>query len=317
MEQPQYFQEIRPARGLYIKLGGGGEWEEDCMSESILRLGYQEADHDLCMQGFWDAIYQQLLDLGTKDKGAATRHVKQIKEFYTAPNDVLWITFHADWLWWCFSAPDITLLPDYSKTRVAIGGWNKIDIFGRPLEMSRLKGSLVSMQGFRGTICRVDQPEFVYLVNKINGRNPPELERTQEALNTLYREVEAIIHNLTWGDFEILVDLIFRQAGWQRLSRLGGTQKTIDLKLYSPITREKYAVQVKSTADKAVFEDYRNQSHAMEAGFARFYFVVHEPSHNLVKDLESDSYFKLIMPSDLARWVVEYGLTEWVISKAG
>lgn len=46
-------------------------------------------------------------------------------------------------------------------------------------------------------------------------------------------------------DFELLVELVFAQSGWQRISSSGGTQKTIDLELYLPSTKDYAFVQVK------------------------------------------------------------------------
>jgi hypothetical protein len=308
------FEPINPSRALYIKLGGRGMWEHDCIEQGTLRLGYNEIDHNLCIQGDWQAAHQYYVSRGG-DPGAATRHMKQIQEFYEAESDVLWITFHANRLWWCFSERVITLLADGTKVRSATEGWNSKDIKGNSLDMSRLKGSLLKVQAFQGTICNVRESD--YLINKINGKASPEVAEVESASTQLHQAIEAAIKSLTWGDFEILADMIFQRAGWQRVGPLGRTQKTIDLELYSPITRETYAVQVKSEADRATFDDYRARYSEME-GFARFYFVVHSPAKNLTKEADyADDDFELILPGDIAEWVVQYGLTDWVIAKAG
>ncbi len=126
------------------------------------------------------------------------------------------------------------------------------------------------MQGFRGTICTVKEAK--YLVNKINGIEPVEVKEADAALLQLQEKVEAIIRSLTWQDFEMLIDLIFRQAGWQRVSVLGGTMKTLDLELISPITNERYGVQVKAKADLSVFEKYKMEGMNDMQGFTKFYF---------------------------------------------
>jgi hypothetical protein len=77
-----------------------------------------------------------------------------------------WITFYANKLWWCFSNPIITLLPDKTKTRPVIGKWSDKDINGNVLLASNLSGKLLMTQGFRGTICSV--PERKYAIGKIN-----------------------------------------------------------------------------------------------------------------------------------------------------
>jgi hypothetical protein len=116
-------------------------------------------------------------------------------------------------------------------------------------------------------------------------------------------------------DFEILVDLIFRQAGWQRVSVLGETQKLIDLDLLSPVTSERYAVQVKSKANRAEFESYKQKFADMQ-GYTRCYFVVHTPSTDLVEAKAPTDTIKLLQPKDVARLAAKYGLADWVIDKA-
>ncbi|HKP38428.1 MAG TPA: restriction endonuclease, partial [Pyrinomonadaceae bacterium] len=278
-----------------------------------LRLGYQEATHQLCLQRDWDAVRQELKAI-RKDVGAATRDTKQIRLFYESDETVLWVTFFGDLLYWCFSKPEITLLPDHSKTRPVIGQWRSTDINGHLLQKYQLSGKLTSMEGFRGTICSVK--ELDYLVNRINGTLSTETQEAVNALELLEQKIEPLIRGLHWKDFEILVDLIFRQAGWQRVGVLGGTEKTIDLDLLSPITSERYAVQIKSTAGLADFENYQRRFEDMQ-GYNRLYFVVHTPSDDLVEaEMKSTHEIELLLPAKIAHLVVKYGLADWLSTKA-
>lgn len=304
---------INPSKALYIKLGSSGQWEHECIHETqSLRLGYIEVDHNICLRGERDKVAEQCKPFRS-DAGAITRDVNQIRKFYEAGEDVLWVTFHANMLWWCFSRPEVTQLPDKTKIRPVVGEWKCTDIKGHPLQMDQLSGSLLSMQGFRGTICSVR--EFNYLINKINGTMSKEVEEAQATLSELEKKLEVIIQNLHWKDFEILINLIFRQAGWQRVSHLGGTQKTLDLDLLSPITGDRYGVQIKSEASLANFKDYQRQFEDMQ-GYSKFYFVVHSPSSDL-KNIMEHNDFELILPHEVARLAIKYGLTEWIIAKAG
>jgi hypothetical protein len=170
------------------------------------------------------------------------------------------------------------------------------------------------MEGFRGTICSVK--EFDYLVHKINGKLSAETQEAVKALENLERKIETLVRNLHWKDFETLVDLIFRQAGWQRVGILGGTEKTIDLDLLSPITSERYAVQIKSRAGRAEFENYQRRFTDMQ-GYNRLYFVVHTPSRDLVEAGTTVSgEIELLLPDKIAHLTVKYGLADWVNSKA-
>lgn len=229
---------------------------------------------------------------------------------------MLWVTYYKHALWWCFAKPFVEKLTDDTKTRRVAGKWRNTDICGRPLSMSSLSGKLLSMQGFRGTICQVKERD--YLLAKINAEESPEVDAAKASLNQLCRDIETVIRRLTWQDFEILVDLIFRQAGWQRVSAVGATIKSLDLDLISPITAERYGVQVKSKADGKLFELYRKQRLADMQGFTRFYFAVHSPSSDLLDGAPSDDDdVQLLLPSDIARLSVLYGLAGWVIEKAG
>ena len=133
-----------------------------------------------------------------------------------------------------------------SKTRNVAGKWNDCDIEGNPLIKARLSGKLLAVQGFQGTICSVKEQD--YLLHKINATSEPHVAEAQTAQENLITALIPIIKNLHPNDLEILTDLIFRQAGWQRTGVAGKTEKDIDLDLLSPITEERIAIQVKSRA---------------------------------------------------------------------
>ena len=176
--------EINPSDVYYIKLGRGGKWEHESIKENqILKFGYSKISHELCLRGEWDEIRE----------------------------DVIWITFHANLLWWCFSKPEITTIERDKKIRPVIDKWRCTDINDYELRTDRLRGSLVSIQAFRGTICSVKDAEYV--INKINGKTPDYVEKAHKTLRKLSNRLEEVIKHLDWKDFEILIDLIFRQAG--------------------------------------------------------------------------------------------------------
>ena len=306
---------ISPSRALYIKLGRGGKNAKECIQNRTLRLGFIEADHQSCLQGDWDRVREQLAHI--QNEGTRTRAVNQIRDFYEAREDVLWIIFHGGRLWWCHSEPEITLKDDNTKTRPVIGQWKNSSIREEPLSMDRLSGKLLAVQRYQGTICSVHA--FDYLVNRINGTLPPQVKEAEEAYSNLMTKLEPLIRDLHWRDFETLMDLIFRQAGWQRLGKAGGPQKTIDLDLFVPITAKRYAVQIKSQAGRRAIEEYRKRFETLKGDYDGFYFVVHSPSDDL-DDIPQDDHtpkVKLMLPKDIAQQAVQYGLAEWIINKAG
>jgi hypothetical protein len=305
---------ISAKRALFIKLGEGGMWESDCLRDSILRFGYQEIPHEVCDSGDWSEVERLALGF-SKDKGAATRHVNQVREFYKADDRVLWITFHSDRLWWCFSDPRVTRLEGNEKARGVIGKWRDCDIEGERLLKGRLSGRLLAVQKFQGTICSVS--ELDYLLHKINGTVEPHVADAQRALEKLQEALIPIIQNLHEKDLEILTDLVFRQAGWQRVGVSGGTEKDIDLDLISPVTCERIAVQVKSKANAAVWRAYRKKFADMR-GFSRFYFVTHSPDKDLQKavSVADDQDFIFWGVDQLASQAIRGGLTGWLLDKA-
>lgn len=308
--------EINPSNVYYIKLGRGGKWEQESIKEKqILKFGYSKISHDLCLRGEWDKIREDWKKRREHD-GALTRDINQVRKFYEAGENTLWITFHANLLWWCFSKPDISTTERNKKTRPVIGKWNCTDIKGNELRTDRLRGSLVSIQAFRGTICSVKDAEYV--VNKINGKTPEYVEKAHKTLQKLSSRLEEVIRHLDWKDFEILIDLIFRQAGWQRVANLGGSQKTIDLDLISPVTKRRYAVQVKSQADLATFKNYIRQFKDMQ-GYYQIYFVVHSPSEDLksYNDKEESDTFnvELLLTNRIAELALKLGLVNWILDK--
>ena len=91
-------QAVRADQALYIKLGRGGQWEEECLSDGTLRFGYREMPHELAASGRWDDVHQERTS-SRGSQGAATSDTTQIRFFYEAPDDTLWVTFSGHHLW--------------------------------------------------------------------------------------------------------------------------------------------------------------------------------------------------------------------------
>lgn len=303
---------INPQKILFIKLGAGGEYENDCIEKAqTLRLGYIEVDNDLCRNGNWEAVHNYFTQQEKTKSSVATSHTNQIKQFYEEGEQTLWLTFYGNRLWWCFSKPDITLLSDKTKIRPVIGKWSDKDINGKGLVASNISGKLLKTQGFRGTICAVAEDK--YALAKINGEKLNEVVEVEDAINVLKEKLSKLIVHLQWRDFEILIDLIFRQAGWQRVGANGETQKTLDLDLLSPVTGEKAIVQIKSQSNLDEFKDYREKFDNM--GYDKFFYVVHSPEPDLLS-YKNETDIMLYFNDKVTDWTIAAGLVEWVINKA-
>lgn len=307
---------IKANKVLFIKLGQGGLYEKECIEQSqILRLGYIEVDHHLCLDGNWDKVHDYFTTEGNSKSFVATSHSNQIKQFYEEDEKTLWITFYANKLWWCFSKPEITLLADKTKTRPVIGKWSDKDVNGNVLLGSNISGKLLKTQGFRGTICSV--PEEKYALAKINCEQMKEVVEVEQALFELKSKLILLIQNLQWKDFETLVDLIFRQAGWQRVSELGKTQKTLDLELLAPVTGERAIVQIKAQSNLKEFLDYEEKFVPMNNDYDKFFFVLHTDKNNSIRTYEENEVtaVKIYLVDKVAELTISAGLVEWVIKK--
>ena len=174
-----------------------------------------------------------------------------------------------------------------------------------------ISGKLLKTQGFRGTICSV--PAEKYALAKINCEQMKEVVEVEQAMFNLKTKLTFLIQNLQWKDFETLVDLIFRQAGWQRVGDTGKTQKTLDLELFAPVTGERAIVQIKAQSDLPQFLGYQDQFATMN-DYDKFFYVVHTAKNNLT-NYQNDTETKLYLVDKVAELTISAGLVEWVIKK--
>lgn len=297
----------------YIKLGDGGKWERYCIEEQqALRLGYESPHHQESLSGDWDTVRNFWLSARNGNKGAASRDLNQIRDFYELSESDIWITFYRRKMYWCHAHKEVHELEDGSRIRNVIGSWSCFDKNGSPLSIENIDGRITKVQGYRGTICGVELPD--YLLRKINGEVQPEIQSTKEALVALKLNIEDLIKGLWWNDFELLVDLIFSQSGWQRISVLGKTEKDIDLDVFSPVTQKRAFVQVKSTATANQIQSYReifNQYHQYD----EMYFVFHTFSGSLENLNIDDPRVAVWDISRVADLVINAGLIDWLLAK--
>jgi hypothetical protein len=303
---------ISPSEVRFIKLGKGGMWEEGCIEGSppTLQFGFNSPCHQACLSGDWQSVEAYWRE---EAPGEATKIVNQIKDFYTLGADALWITFYKRKLYWCMADPEVVeLTPGGSRIRRALNGWRYTDLAGHTLFTDGLSGRLTQVQGFRGTICRVHERD--YLLSRLNGDVLPDVQTASEDLAALKRSVMPLIQRLNWKDFELLVDLIFSRAGWQRLSPLGKTEKSIDLELMLPVTGDRAFVQVKSAATLQDLRDYVAAYRKTEQ-LQQMFFVVHTANTDLYEYARQEGVTVMGL-TELAAFVVDSGLTQWLIQKA-
>lgn len=317
------FEKIKPTNIRFIKLGVNGCWEEKSITkENVIRLGYEfkpETNmHEECLNDRWDKCREYCIEHWSKDSGAVTRHVNQIRDFYTLDENTLWITFYGRKLYWAFCDSTVHLDEDQTRWRKVKsngGKWSCLDRNGKELTIDNLDGRVTKVQAYRGTICGVEMED--YLIRRINGEVIEEITEAENSYDTLINSVEKLIKGLWWSDFELLTDLVFSKLGWQRYSVLGKTEKGIDLDLYSPSTQKRVFVQVKSYTDRKQLDEYvsKFQSEYKNYGYSEMYYVYHSGLENINEKQYQDKEVKLINSRKIAELVISAGLVKWLIKK--
>lgn len=298
----------------FIKLGNKGAWEKECIENGTIRLGYDSTPHKLCLARDWIAVKKHWLSERSGKEGAASNDVSQIRAFYELKEDDIWVTIYLRRMYWCHAEETVTELSDGSRVRKVIGSWKCEDDKGHALLIDNIDGQVTMVQGFRGTICRVHEEE--YLIRKIKGDIQPEIEAAHLAVTNLKKNISALIKGLWWGDFELLVELIFSRLGFQRMSILGKQGKDIDIDLYSPLSGKRAFVQVKSntsldeiTRYYDIFKEYK------KCGlYAEMFYAYHSGPDKTATGINDSavSFFDLDKITDL---VIQTGLIDWVINK--
>ena len=291
----------------FIKLGTGGDWEAQCLKDGTLKFGYRETPHDACVAGDWARI-QKVWEEIRGDAGTAKRDANQIRTFYEADENSIFITFNGGLLYWCRPKGPVQVLQDGRHRRNTLHGWHCTTTGGKKLTTDTLSGALLKVQMFRGTICQVKQTE--YFLRKLNDELSPEVGAAEDAERAHILALIDLMRLLTWQDFELLVDLVFSSSGWRRVGVVGRTVKTVDLELILPTTEERAFVQVKSQASQKSFEEYRNR--LLESpGYDRMFFVWH--TGDVLPD-ETKSV-RQVGPARLAKMVLDAGLSSWLREK--
>jgi hypothetical protein len=303
---------INPSAVKFIKLGERGKWQNYCIEvDHTIRLGFESNQHQECLDKNWMPVRSFWLSERNGNERQATNDLREIQAFYELPSTVLWITFHNRLLYWCFAEEKVTELDDGSRVRKAINGWSCKSLAGETLHVENIDGRVTKVQGYRRTICNVDRAD--YLIRKIRGNEQPEVFEAKDAFDTLCNKAAVLIEGLWWHDFEVLADLIFTRAGWQRVSVLGKTEKDIDLDLLSPVTNRRAFVQVKSSANYDAFND--SVSFFRNSGiYDEMYFVVHTIEDKRLVAQSVDGVTVLDI-DDIAKLSINSGLMTWLIKK--
>ena len=102
-------------------------------------------------------------------------------------------------------------------------------------------------------------------------------------------------------------------GGWQRISRVGGTQADTDLVVEQPTTGETAFVQVKSKATQAVLDDYIGRFHRRKT-YDRLFFICHSPAGTL--SVNDTAGVHIWAGDRLADAAVKAGLFDWLTERS-
>lgn len=222
---------------------------------------------------------------------------------------------------WAFAEPEVhyrggEAVSAGTRYRVARGEWRDHDINGSILNLDRLSTRLTRLAAYQRTICGLDVEQEQLCLRYINATVNDEQLAVVTARDELRERLMVLIERLSWRDFEQLVDLAFSRLGWLRVSALGETGKDIDLIVQQPLTGERIAVQVKSSATQAVVNDYAARL-ALRSPDERIMLVCHSPVGSLVAPPGIDGRrIELMLGNDIMDLAIRTGLIDWIVGLA-
>lgn len=293
----------------YIKLGQAGNFEEKCLNEGLMRIGYASVPHEVALRGDKNEISNIYISEG-KSKGTATGFTNNILDFYQDDEHTLWITFSNGFLYWCTACAEVFIDADYGKIRRCVNGWNKCSLKGKPLRISELSGALTKTAGYRGTICAVEKDIAEYVLRQIKGEVSPLITEISETRKNLQKLTLKSIKLLQPNDFELLVDLIFSGNFWQRVGYVGSTQKTVDMEVVQPFMNYRAFIQVKSTTTQQELNMYVEDFKKRDDDF--MFYVYHSSDQVLTCNEQG---VRLVDCDKLAQFTIESNLLGWLVKK--
>jgi len=330
---------LDPATIRYIKLGRAGGLEERCIKEGICYIGFgtdqteifdlacqaNRSGAEACWGALWDALYQRESDRSEQQrKTAASQARNQIRSFYSAGNETLWVTFHDGRLY--YATLDKSFEPHKSSSdggsfRRVLGEWKCTDANHKVLSNESLSGQITKTQLFKGTSCDISGAPREYLLRRLNGEQHTYISAIEKARVSLEAGIAEAIKALTPQDFELLTELVFSRTH-RRVSSTGKVQKFVDIVFENPIVidgkAETICVQVKSKTSISELREYLADTQRIT--YERFYYVFHTSS-DLTEDFELPAEHQkgvqILGVQSLASLVVETGLITWLTNKAG
>jgi hypothetical protein len=158
---------IAPTTGRLICLGERQSWARRAIDTDTLRFGVPSEPHDLCFAGDWDGAKKSLVRAG-KAGQKASELTGQLRTFYTAGLETLWITRVKEHLWWGFAEPEVIDLRGSGDNMGVVarrvrGGWSCHSLRGRELLLAELRPRFKVLRS-SNPFCRLDELDDIFAV---------------------------------------------------------------------------------------------------------------------------------------------------------
>lgn len=177
--------------------------------------------------------------------------------------------------------------------------------------MDNLPGTVTATAGFRATTC--EPSAAAQILRIIRGEIDPDVAAAKDAGDAFEQAVLALVRRLGPKDFELLVDLILARSGWVRIAKIGGSREGIDVECENPAIGEIAFVQVKSTADQRVLDDYMCRFSERRDRYQRMIFAVHTEKSQFV--VPPNEPVQVWNGRHIANLAVKLGLSDWVANR--
>jgi hypothetical protein len=305
-----------PTSVRYVKNGPAGRWWQEAKANGQIHLGWKNTPKELLLKPDFSEI-ERLLRAEFADRPGATQDFKALKTLLDAPSKHIWITFEDGCLWWCTVADGATVNPDGEGDYRGNfwldcdRPWSNKSIKGKLLVKRDLPGVATSTAGFRATVC--EPRGWQSILRIIGGEVDPDVTKASDARGAYQEAIQKVIQQLSWQDFEQLIEFILARTGWTRVSTLERTREGTDVEAENLTADERAFVQVKSIAAQTVLDDYVGRFNKQRDSYARMIFAVHSPKGTLKAPVDLPVH--LWTGDRVADLVVRLGLGQWVESR--
>lgn len=312
---------VLPNSVRYVKNGDSSvQWWKTAKDYDQIHFGWSNIKDELLKNHEFEEIKRCIEeDYKTrKKKQGAGQDFNALCTVLKNPSKHIWITFQDGEMWWCTARDGVTINPDGQSSTsghfwlTCDHPWSNRPLSGeRSFAKSDLPGPVTRTAGFRATVCTPKASEAIRRI--ILGQKNQDVEYAGTVRTAYEKAIGNLIRQLAPQDFEQLIDHIMTRTGWERISVLGKELADVDLEVRNYAVNEIAFVQVKSSANQQVLDNYIGRFRRQRERYSRMIFAVHSPDKPLSAPKELP--VQLWTGIDLAKLTVRLGLGEWLETK--